>query len=165
MAVKAKSLKSKPESFVNADFANRVLEGIDFSCKDLSGANFSNCTLKNCNFVNAHIEGANFQGAYIENCNFFSANLIMCNFVNVTFIQCWLDSVDFEKSLLILATIINCTCKGTSFRKADMEKIKLIKSDFISDSFFCVNMVLTVNQNAEIMTVVKRMDAAITQPS
>ena len=119
------------EEYINCDFSNSDMTGMDmrdisfvgcnFTNAKLDSANFTNTRLESCNFDHASMVGADFTGAKIYCTDFNSANLSSANFTQADlrvsgFFYANLTNAVFDDTLVRATVFRNSDVSGVNFR-------------------------------------------------
>ncbi|HJR78499.1 MAG TPA: pentapeptide repeat-containing protein, partial [Anaerolineales bacterium] len=119
----------------NCDLSGRNMEGVDLSNADLSGANlddaslftsnlvaarFDNASLLNTNLEDGYAPGASFINADLRGANLYFAFFRGGDLSGANFSNNWLNSVDFESSILQNAVFTGSALSGVDMRNSDL---------------------------------------------
>ena len=97
------------EKYINCDFSN----------SDMTGMDMRDITFVGCNFVNAKLDRANFINTRLESCNFESASMIGAELIKAD-----IDGTSFDNAKLSSANLSNATLVNSTFVDADLSDSK-----------------------------------------
>ena len=97
------------EKYINCDFSNSDMTGMDM--RDIS--------FVGCNFANVKLDSANFTNTRLKSCTFENASMI-----GVEFIKADIDRTSFDNANLSSANSSNATLFNSTFIDADLSDSK-----------------------------------------
>lgn len=97
------------EEYINCDFSN----------SDMTGMDMRDITFIGCNFTNAKLDRANFTNTRLASCTFENASMI-----GVEFIKADIDRTLFDNANLSSANLSNATLFNSTFIDADLSDSK-----------------------------------------
>ena len=111
------------EKYINCDFSNSDMTGMDM--RDIS--------FVGCNFTNAKLDNVNFTNTRLESCIFENANMI-----GVELIKADIDGTSFDNANLSSANLSTATLVNSTFVDADLSDSKfsntVVRSTLFTDS-------------------------------
>lgn len=97
------------EKYINCDFSN----------SDMTGMDMRDITFVGCNFMNAKLDSANFTNTRLKSCTFENASMI-----DVELIKADIDRTLFDNANLSSANLSNATLFNSTFIDADLSDSK-----------------------------------------
>ena len=97
------------EKYINCDFSNSDMTGMDM--RDIS--------FVGCNFTNAKLDNANFTSTRFESCTFENASMI-----SVELIKADIDGTSFDNANLSSANLSNAALLNSTFVNSDLSDSK-----------------------------------------
>jgi uncharacterized protein YjbI with pentapeptide repeats len=117
------------------DLSGMMMEGLDLSHANLSGANldeanlfcailegalFDNASLRNTYMEGAEARGASFINADMRGVDLYFATVTDANLSGANFTDMWLNSIDFERSILQNAIFTGSDIRSVDFKETDL---------------------------------------------
>jgi uncharacterized protein YjbI with pentapeptide repeats len=115
----------------------KKFEKTDFTENALAKGEYGSCVFINCNFSNADLSGINFSECEFTGCNLTLAKTSKTSFINAKFRDCKLTGLRFDtcNDFLFTADFENCMLNISSFYKLKIKKIKF-KSCMLHEADF-----------------------------
>ena len=108
------------EKYINCDFSNSDMTGMDM--RDIS--------FVGCNFTNAKLDSANFTKTRLESCTFENASMIGAELIKTD-----IDGTLFDNAKLSSANLSNATLINSTFVDADLSDSKFSNTVVCSTLF------------------------------
>lgn len=111
------------EKYINCDFSNSDMAGMDMRGISFVGCNFTNAKLDSVNFTNTRLESCTF-----ENANMVSAELIKADIDGTSFDNANLSSANLSNAALLNSTFVNSDLSDSKFNNT------VVRSTLFTDS-------------------------------
>lgn len=112
------------EKYINCDFSNSDMTGMDIRDIVFTGCNFTNAKLDSVNFTNTRLESCTF-----ENANMVSAELIKADIDGTSFDNANLSSANLSNTALLNSTFVNSDLSDSKFNNTVVRSTLFTGSD------------------------------------
>lgn len=112
------------EKYINCDFSNSDMTGMDMRDISFVGCNFTNTKLDSVNFTNTRLESCTF-----ENANMVSAELIKADIDGTSFDNANLSSANLSNAALLNSTFVNSDLSDSKFNNTVVRSTLFTGSD------------------------------------
>ena len=112
------------EKYINCDFSNSDMTGMDMRDISFVGCNFTNTKLDSANFTNTRLESCTF-----ENANMIGAELIKADIDRTSFDNANLSSANLSNAALVNSTFVDTDLADSKFNNTVVRSTLFTGSD------------------------------------
>lgn len=138
------------EKYINCDFSNSDMTGMDIRDISFVGCNFTNAKLDSANFTNTRLESCTFDHA-----SMIGAELIKADIDGTSFDNAKLSSANLSNAALLNSTFVNSDLSDSKFNNTVVRSTLFTGSD-VSGVDFRLTMLNGYSLNA--LTEAKNLD-------